>query len=292
MTRESGEEDDAEEVIRELVGFAADPRAAELTDNFVAMRAGVLELRHYFDVLLDAAVTAEAEPAEAVAERSFVARLLTSKDRERIRGVAQEQLAEMNRATEELGSQAERVAVELDPAAIAADPFGAAAQIGDMHGMAELMARVIRQNMQLSVAEHAYWSTYIQARTWGADRQLLLRSQFIVAMTLVQPALAHLIALLGRLEADRAKLPVSLDAIDAEIRALLQRGPEQWKTSLIDRFGLTALEEAVDWLALERFWIIRNLLVHRGGWVDDSRTPDIERRRSAEIPALTLGFAP
>ncbi len=282
MSQTTEEEYDAEEAIRVLASLAADPRGIELSGNFVTMRAAVLQLRHYFEVLLDTLAADEAVTAADVAEQSFVARLLTEDARARIRAEADDQLDEMATASADLGFSAARVA-ELDPAVVAADPFGVGAEIGDMQAMGELTARMMRPAIHRTAEEQSYWSVYMHARVCGVDRQLLLHSQFIVAMSLVQPALARLIALLCRAEATRAGRPVDLEIIDKQVRSLLQRGPDRWRLALIGRFGFSALEEAVDWPELERMWITRNLLVHRGGWVDATY-----RRHVATAPPVGM----
>jgi hypothetical protein len=272
----------AEEAIHALASLAGDPRGVELSSNFVTIRATVLQLRHYFEVLLDTLAVDEAVDAADVADRSFVAQLLTEDARARIRAETDKQIDEMTTASVDLGFSAARVA-EIDPAVVAADPFGVGAQIGDMQAMGELTARVMRPAIHRTAEEQSYWSVYMHARACGVDRQLLLHSQFIVAMTLVQPSLARLIMLLCRAEATRAGRTADFEIIDKEIRSLLRRGPDRWKRALIDRFGFSTLEEAVDWPVLERMWTTRNLMVHRGGWVDDTY-----RRHVATAPPVGM----
>jgi hypothetical protein len=268
-------DDDELGTVREFASavarFGSNPRNIHLVWLFHSMRDGVVHLRRYVDVVMAAQERYDAEPPQVVADRTLAGRSLDEDTRRRIRAEVDAVIRAQDRAVRQLveAQMAEITSAAMpDVATVAADPVGVlGAFLQNAAAVATIPAHLTRI-VSHSWDEQVYWITYLQAHARFPSRDLVLRSQFIVASSLVQPALATLLLALRQREEDRAPNPVGRATIDKEIKGWLGRGPGAWKMALVRRYGLGELEDAVDWEELERFWRRRNLFVHRGGIVD------------------------
>ena len=250
-----------------LAGVMNGPRSVELSRHFLFARDAVIQLRDYVPIMMDANERFESEPAFAVADRSLAAKSLDEATRLRIRNIFDLQMKQMEKSIESLPLD-KAISNGFDEMTVLADPFAALGQMFDLSTMSRMALDIIGNITELSYEEQAYWWEYSRAHERLSHRQLLLRTQYVVASSLVQPALASLLLLVRRSEEDKSEAPVDRATLDQEIANLLGQGPAVWRERLVKRFKIASLDNAIDWVQLNHMWHRRNLLVHRGGLID------------------------
>ena len=277
-TGKDGDEPDEASVtaLEYLANFPLNPRTFELSKYVVNAREGVLQLRACLGVLLTALEEREAKSPAQIADEHWVARHLDDATRTRIRADVDAYFLEIETDVE---------TVEFDESAIEgmteeeamADPFSAIWSITDFGAYFQKNFEWMLHLVTASHEEQLYWWEYVMARERGSQLQLLLRTQYTVAIGLIQPTVAQLLLLVMRAEQDAVGDQMSRSQLDEAVSRQLLRGPDSWREQLRDRFNVSLLDRAIEWDVLSRAWEQRNLFVHRGGLIDSrfrDRFPD------------------
>lgn len=255
--------------LTEFFGRLATPRGMELARLFSRARETPLALRRLVPVLIEAVAQDDAEPYEVRADRSPAALGLDGATRSRLRDEAQAVMHALDDAARELAMHAD-LPPEFDEAAFFADPLANLWRLVDFMPMAALTQEKLSTIASLPMDEQLYiWEVFQQTQR-PSFLYAVLRSQFNVAVSLIQPALSE--ALLAVMSADQED-PVSAEqrsVLDHNVSQMLVRNPEHWKRALRGRFGPEILDLVVDWDQLARYWAKRNLFTHRGALVDAS----------------------
>jgi hypothetical protein len=258
-----GEDATPTEFLRRL----ASPRGMEVARLFSRARDTPLELRRLVPILVDAVAQDDAELYEVRADRSPAALGLDGTMRSRLQGEAHAVMRALDDAARETAMRADPPQ-EFDEAGFFADPFANLWRLVDFMPMVDLMLEHISAIASLPMNEQLYvWEVIRQAHR-PPVLDAVLRSQFIVAVGLIQPALSE--ALLALMSADRED-PVSPEertVLDHKVSRLLLRNPEDWRKTLRGRFGAAVLDRVIDWDELALHWAKRNLFTHRGSLVD------------------------
>lgn len=236
---------------------------------FSRARETPLALRRLVPVLAEAVAQDDAEPYEVRADRSPAAFGLDDATRSRLRDQAQALMHALDDAAGELAMHADPPP-QFDEATFFADPFANLWRLVDFMPMLAVMQEHLSAIASLPMSEQLYVWEIIQQTQRPSFLYAVLRSQFIVAVSLIQPALSE--ALLAVMSADYEE-PVSPEqrsVLDYKVSQLLVRNPENWRKALCWRFGPEILDRIVDWDQLARHWAKRNLFTHRGALVDAS----------------------
>lgn len=241
----------------------------ELARLFSRARETPLALRRLVPILVEAVTQDDAEPYEVRADRSSAAFRLDGTTRSRLR----EQAAAVMHAIDQAARKQEIHAdfpPQFDEAAFFADPFAHLWSLVDFAPMVTLMAKRLSPIASLPLNEQLYFWEVIQQAHRPSFLYAVMRSQFIVAVSLIQPALSE--ALLAVMSAGEEE-PISPEQrllLDQTVGQLLMRNPEHWRSALRKHFGPQILDRLVDWNQLARHWAKRNLFTHRGALVDAS----------------------
>jgi hypothetical protein len=255
------------EALRFLASLPVNSRTLELSGHIVQARDGVLCLRQYVPVLLEALERFESEPASKIADRTRAARALDDETRAALRQEVDDYLAVVQARVETMDF--DESAIEgLDEESALADPFAVLAKAVDFGPMFHVNLEVARLMLARSHDEQLYWWEYARVCQRDSHRHSLLRSQFLVAMNTIQPAVAALLLLVRRTEEDASKSPAPRPTLDHYVTQLLQRGPDGWRREIVKRLGMPQLNEAIDWESLANAWDRRDLFTHRGQLVD------------------------
>lgn len=264
---EDGQGEDAS--LTEFLRQLASPRGMELARLFSRARETPLALRRLVPILVGAVAQDDAEPYEVRADRSSAAFGLDGATRSRLREEAKAVMHAMDDAARAQVMHA-HLPPEFDEATFFADPFANLWRLVDFMPMVALMVEHLSAIASLPMNEQLYVWEVIQQTQRPSFLYAVLRSQFIVAVSLIQPALSEaLLAVMSAGEED----PVSPEqrlVLDHKVSQLLVRNPENWRKALRGQFGPEILDLVVDWDQLARHWAKRNLFTHRGALVDAS----------------------
>lgn len=258
-----GEEGQLTEFLRRL----ATPRGMEVARLFSRARDTPLELRRLVPILVEAVAQDDAEPCEVRADRSSAALGLDGSTRSKLQGEAHAVMRALDDAAREIAMHAD-APQDFDEASFFADPFANLWRLVDFMPMVALIPGHLSAIASLPMSEQLYVWEVIREAQRPSVLHAVLRSQFIVAVSLIQPALSE--ALLALMSVDR-KDPVSPEerlVLDHKVSRLLLRNPEDWRKALRGRFDAAILDRVVDWDQLARHWAKRNLFTHRGSLVD------------------------
>jgi hypothetical protein len=253
-----------------LAGFLrqlATPGGMEVGRLFSQARDIPLELRRLVPILVEAVAQDDAEPSEVRADRSLSARNLDGSTRSRLQGEAQAVLSALDNAASNMAMDADPPQ-DFDEVSFFADPFGNLWRLVDFMPMIDLIPEHLAGIASLPMNEQLYAWEYIRQAQRPSVLDAVLRSQFLVAVSLIQPALSG--ALLAVMSAGRENplAPKERSVLDGKVRKLLLSNPEDWRKALRGRFDADVLDRVVDWDELARYWAKRNLFAHRGPLVD------------------------
>ena len=247
-------------------------RTIEYTTLLVAARNAILRLRSYVPILIDACEAADKTSARSIADESFAAKSLSVESRILLTGLVDRGFEDIS----ELGAQAtfdERILSSIPESEIYADPLPVFMEATDLESIVKSAVRGILERGILPKNddnELAYLMHYSVATHRVSGLQRLLRTQFAVAISEIQPALTRLFLLVSKTENDVAPKKKSVVELGEEVRKLFIRGPYEWKAQLAETrvFDDHILSEIVDWEELNRMWLRRNLFLHRGALAD------------------------
>ena len=158
--------------------------------------------------------------------------------------------------------------IDIDEEDFFADPLGYLLNRFEFEQMVSPMPEHLSAIASLPMDEQLYLWEVMRQTERPSFLRAVLRSQFIVAVSLIQPALGE--ALLVVLSPDRedALSPGDRSDLDYRVIQLLMSSPAHWRKALRHRFAPEILDVVVDWDELGRFWAKRNLFTHRGSLVD------------------------
>ena len=248
-------------------------------------------LRQYVPLILEHQKVLDSRSPQEIADAGPSSVSLSEDRRTAIRALADQVVALQDRhlAGLELSSHLQ----VPEPAVLLADPFvwmaKLAAEVGLYEGLARDLAPALSPALSLSTVEQIYLTDYMLALARTSHRDLVLRLLAIAATAQIQPYVGRLLSV-----ALRAKAELEGDAAEAsvskEVRQLLMQGPREWREKVVHRVQLRQLDLAVDWHELADAWDLRNLLLHRGGIVDEAYLEDHPNSASVgtHIPLGTL----
>ena len=253
--------------LTEYLHQLATPRALGVARLFGRARETPLELRKLVPILIEAVTDQDAEPSDVRANRSPFAIGLDDFARARLQGQVNAALSAMDGAAKDLVMQADP-AMDIDEAGFFADPLGNVLLHFDFAQMVSVMPEHLSAIASLPMDEQLYLWEVVRQTERPSFLRAVLRSQFMLAVSLIQPALGE--ALLVVLSPDREKplSPAERTDLDHRVSQLLTRSPEHWRKALRHRFTSEILDVIVDWDELGHFWAKRNLFTHRGSLVD------------------------
>ncbi len=243
------------------------PSALEVTFLLNQAIEPVEHLRSYVESVLARQEQLDRTSPQEVADSSSAGIALDEARRTALRSIldgaitAQEHQVELDAESSAL--------MAAEPASVAARPFDWAFQamqeLDPMAGFAEGLLPALRG----PTLEGLYVMEYLMAYNQQPHLSLVLRAQAIVATAQIQPYVARLMSVVLRSKDDASNRP-SLAHVDGKVKKLLLSGPKKWRTRIVAPYGLHQLDRALDWDELEREWDLRNLLVHRGGVIDQA----------------------
>lgn len=237
-----------------------------------ALAAAALDLAEAFRDLVPMVVAAgalfDARVPREVADSSAAGRRLPLEARDRLAALADEAPGVLDALLPELSSRID-AAEPIDKATAIVDPFSILRDVGGLQVLATGSAAVFAGHSVGSIDEIAYLRTYLDALVPTARSEMLLRAMFLAVMGSIEPMLLRIVRRL--LLHQRPQEFASLGDPDLAKVAdrLCREGPAQWRKRLVTKFGLTALNESIDWDVLQRLWEDRNAWMHRGGLVND-----------------------
>lgn len=258
---------DGSEVLAALAGLFGKPRDLELVGKLSSARDNIVRLREYFHILLEVREKSDAEPARLIADRSFVVKLLEPEVRQRIQDLVDGIEREFNQQAH-LITMDETKASAIPESEIYEDPIAAFLEVVDLSPAIRPVFSLLPDLKEVSTAEMEYFLGYLRIKQRPSGLQHLLRTQYTVAASQIQPILSGLLLLVLRKQEEVSGDTSSRASLDERVRVLLQQGPVQWKKKLSTVFDKRILDAALDWDELDRMWNHRNLFVHRGGFVD------------------------
>ncbi len=223
-------------------------------------------LRQYVPLILEHQKVLDSRSPQEIADAGPSSVSMSEDRRTEIRALADQFLALRDRhlAGLELPSHLQ----VPEATALLADPFDWMAKVAAEVDLFEGLERDLAPALSLSTLEQMYLTDYMLAVLPTSHRDLLLRLLAIAAMAQIQPYVGRLLSV-----ALRTKAEVEGDALEApvskKVRQLLMQGPREWRERLVRRVRLRQLDLAVDWRELADAWDLRNLLLHRGGVVDE-----------------------
>jgi hypothetical protein len=234
---------------------------------FGRARETPLELRRLVPILIEAVSEQDNEPSDVRADRSPLAIGLSDFTRARLQGQASAVLKDLDDTARELVMGAD-APTDIDEASFFADPLGTVMNRFDFAQMVPVMPEHLSAIAALPMDEQLYLWEVMRQKERPTFLRAVLRSQFMVAVSLIQPALGE--ALLVALTPDREEplSPGERTDLDNKVSRLLKSNPESWRKALRHRFPPEILDVIVDWDELGRFWAKRNLFTHRGSLVD------------------------
>lgn len=253
--------------LTEFLRRLATLRGMEVARLFTRARDTPLELRRLVPILVEAVAQDDAEPCEVRADRSPAALGLDDATRSRLQGEAQAVMRALDDAAREMAMHAD-APQDFDEASFFADPFANLWRLVDFMPMVVSLPEHLSAIASFPENEQLYIWEVIRQTQRPSFLYAVLRSQFIVAVSLVQPALSE--AVLAVMSADRedAVSPEERSDLDHKVSRLLLRNPEDWRKTLRGRFDAAVLDRVVDWDQLARHWAKRNLFSHRGALAD------------------------
>lgn len=251
----------------EFLRWLTSPRSFQLNKLFSQARETPLELRRLVPILLEAVAQDDAESWEVRADRSPAARGLDGSTRSRLQGEARTILQALDIAASEIAVRGDALE-DSDEADFFADPFANLLRHLDFGEMVTLLPSLQRGIEPLSVSERLYLLEALRQAQRPSILQAVLRSQFIVAVSLIQPALSEALLTVMLSGTEEPISPEERSALDHKVTRLLVRSPENWRRALFARFDPEILDRVVDWEGLTGHWAKRNLFAHRGFLAD------------------------
>ena len=258
---------DGSEVLAALAGLFGKPRDLELLGRLANTRDNIVRLREYVPILIQACSESDGESPLLIADKSFAAKSLDPDARRRIQGLV-DKVFGMFTEQANLIEFDEVEAAAIPESEIYADPIANFLKVVDLSPLTRSIVNVRRDVGEMSTYEAQYFMQYLRITQGLSGLQYLLRSQYIVAASQIQPILSGLLLLVLRKQEEVSGDTSSRASLDERVRVLLQQGPVQWKKKLSTVFDKRILDAALDWDELDRMWNHRNLFVHRGGFVD------------------------
>lgn len=249
-----------------------DPRVHELFIYFTNSRDNILRLREYLPVLIKSCDKSDKESARLIADRSYAAKALDVSTRDRI-----QQLVDMAYVRFEENANFIQVddneALAISDSEIFDDPIPSFLKIFDMTPLVASASKFIPEMLVMpprNTSELAYFYEILSVTQRLSGLQRLLRTQYMVAISQIQPMLSALFLLVLRRINDGAPEKRTRAELDSKVRNLLKQAPKKWMEKLQEVFEEEILKKAIDWDELDRIWNRRNLFMHRGGLVDTS----------------------
>lgn len=205
--------------------------------------------------------------ARSMARRSTLAKRLTAGELEAVEALAEEVVTSARRAAG-TGWKANLQSLRAD-AQMRTDPVAALLKQVPLHTLAN-MAAISSSPILTDSRCSYYFLTYLSYRhaVDGAEhRQVPLRAIYVAAVGSMESLLT---LLLQRAFMAGAGTPFTTvhSAHEAASKALAH-GPGNWRDALTDVLQSKSAATAIDWSAVQRAWAHRNILVHRGGVVDE-----------------------
>jgi hypothetical protein len=240
--------------------------------NFGHLLMGVFEpidhLREYVPVVLARLKELDSRSPVEVADKHFAGKGPSEERRAAIRAMIDdaeillEQDLERQDFPEELAT--------VDEATVLADLYGFLAELSARTNVSDHMLRGVMSVRNLSRLERLYFTEYSRARAALDHSYLVFRSLAVLATAQIQPYLGELLRLVISAEAHGKGRPLEREATTSQVQRLLMQGPNEWRDKVAGHFGTPELDTAIDWRALQDAWELRNLLLHRGGKVDEA----------------------
>lgn len=258
---------DGNEAITDPASLFNKSRDLELLGRLSSARDNIVRLRKYIPGLIEACEKLDGESVRLIADRSLAAKLLEPDARLRIQGLV-DNLEMTYHQLANLITVDEVEAAAIPESEIYADPIANFLKVVDLSPLTRSIVNVRRDVGEMSTYEAQYFMQYLRITQGLSGLQYLLRSQYIVAASQIQPILSGLLLLVLRKQEEVSGDTSSRASLDERVRVLLQQGPVQWKKKLSTVFDKRILDAALDWDELDRMWNHRNLFVHRGGFVD------------------------
>lgn len=245
------------------------PRDLELLGRLTSARDNIVRLREYVPILIQACSESDGESPQLIADKCFAAKSLDPDARRRIQGLVDKVFGMFTEQANLIDFDEVEAAI-IPESEIYADPIANFLKIVDLSPLTGSIVNVRPDVEEMRTDEIHYLLEYLRITRRLSGLQNLLRSQYIVAASQIQPILSGLLLLVLRKQEDDSGDTSSRSNLDERVRALLKQGPRLWKKKLSTLFDKKILDTAVDWDELDRIWNYRNLFVHRGGFVDVS----------------------
>jgi hypothetical protein len=205
----------------------------------------VVRLRGFVPILVYAIEASEAEGPAAAADSSLSAKYLADETRRRIREEVDALISALQgHASVSLTDSGS--ALRVDETAYSDDPLGVIAKNVDAQLIFDLNRAFFQHFREMPDGEHPYGEEYFRTRIRPSIRQAVLRSQYFLAISLIQPMNGSLLLLILRAEQDQKPLRTNRATLDHQVFELLQRGPGAWHEKLMGRFDPVRLDRAID----------------------------------------------
>jgi hypothetical protein len=231
-------------------------QALELTDALWELVPIVVDSGQRYDF---------ASPVD-VADSVPVAGRLSLEVRQQIRAEADRWAESASAAVAGLSVDEAKLAT-IDAAHVAADPFGVVASLINVPDLMNALSNGF-VGEQASMEELMYRAAYLRAVERTKRTPLLLRALFTTAVSTMEPYVNRMVQIVLQ-HANPLAYPTLADpALDKKVRDLMFGGPAKWRDALSIECGVTTVGDAVDWDRIIELWNDRNVIVHRGGFVD------------------------
>jgi hypothetical protein len=251
-------------------------QALELTDG----------LRSLCDVVVATADREEYTNPATRADQAACARGIPEERRAQLRAWVDAIVDGMNSGFDDLVVDETAVA-GLTGAEVMADPFGTITKLVDFSRIVEKYVVAAKDPPTDKMDESAYLLTYLRYRGSSPWAPTVLRALFVTAVSSVEPIVSRFVQLVLQHQ-DPTRFPsLASEELDEAARKLCFGPPSKWRTALVDELGIAAAGRAVDWPALEALWEDRNVLIHRGGLVDQRHS----NKTGTEVGTVVLPTA-
>jgi hypothetical protein len=286
-------EEDAARLDRIMTNLPTSARRLELSAKIVGVFEPIDHLRGYVPLVLAHLAKLDARTAAEIADQGFGISALSDDRRAAIRSIVDESATDIDSYLGGLEVPEDFLAA-ANAGTLGTDPYSIVAKGLEATKLFERMVPEITKIASWSALEQLYAVEYHKALFGFSHQPLVLRSIAIVATSQIQPYAGDLLRIVLRVEAEETDQAITPEEVSETTRRLLNQGPKEWRERVVGRFGVPALDGAVDWQELQEAWDLRNLIIHRGGvkgrLVGDLAADDSQRaceRQSFEIRLLT-----